>query len=391
VNRIIVLALLLLVARGFGQAADEQIQKDLEAVLELAAAPKEATEEQRKAKVELFKGALVRFVAAWEPRAAELGVGRYALGRGLLLLGKPVQAIPHLEVFLRDYPKSDDAEQATLTLGGAYLEARRHDRAEALYQQYLAAHPSSSQRIVARYYLAVTQIEAGKTDAGIGELSAIAQTGGEHPLVDDANLKLVQTLVETGRTQEARDHLAGLLAAHPGEAALVALQEQLDWVGKPAPEIDGVRTWLNGPGTTFAALRGSVVVVTLFAEPYDTSKAELVHLRDLAAAFADRPVRFLGLTTYYRRKLKSQDEEDKQLTDVLASQGVKFPVAVVEDFRMLKAFGVRGVPHTVVIGPRGNVLHLKIGASRSERRGLAALKAAIERALASPESAPATR
>ena len=63
-----------------------------------------------------------------------------------------------------------------------------------------------------------------------------------------------------------------------------------------------------------------------------------------------RLVRFLGLTTYYRVKLKSQDEEDKQLTDVLASQGVKFPVAVVEDFRMLKAFGVRGVPHTVVIG-----------------------------------------
>jgi hypothetical protein len=72
---------------------------------------------------------------------------------------------------------------------------------------------------------------------------------------------------------------------------------------------------------------------------------------------------------------------------------VKFPVGVVEDFRMLKAFGVRGVPHTVVIGPGGTVDHLKIGASKSERRGVENLRAAIDRALGagSGESRPDTR
>jgi hypothetical protein len=49
---------------------------------------------------------------------------------------------------------------------------------------------------------------------------------------------------------------------------------------------------------------------------------------------------------------------------------------------MLRAFGVRGVPHTAVIGPDGRVDHLKIGASRSEKRGTDVLRAAIERALA---------
>ena len=121
-TRISVLACLLVCAAARGQGVDQQIQKDLEGVLELAAAPKEATEEQRKAKVEQFKGALVRFAATWEPRASELGAGRYALGRGLLLLGKPEQGIPHLEQFVRDNPKSDDIEQATLTLAGAYLD-----------------------------------------------------------------------------------------------------------------------------------------------------------------------------------------------------------------------------------------------------------------------------
>jgi TolA-binding protein len=390
-TRISVLACLVLCVTARGQGVDQQIQKDLEGVLELATSPKEATEDQRKAKVEQFKGALVRFVETWEPRASELGAGRYPLGRGLILLGKPERAIPHLEQFVRDHPKSDDLEQATLSLGGAYLEARRYDRAEAVYQEYLAANPSSAQRVVARYYLAIAQLESGRTDAAIAELTSIVKSGGEHPIVDDANLKLAQTLIETGRAQQAREHLAGLLKAHPGEAALLALQEQLDWLGKPAPEIEGVRTWLNGAGTTMAALKGSVVVVTLFAEPYETSKIALVQMRDLAAAYSDRPVRFLGLTTYYRKKLKTQDDEDKLLADYLAAQGVKFPVAVVEDFRMLKAFGVRGVPHTVVIGPGGTVEHLKIGAAKSERRGVELLRAAIDRLLAGPASAPSPK
>jgi len=79
-TRVSVLACLVLTVTGRGQGVDQQIQKDLENVLELAAAPKEATEEQRKAKVELFKAALVRFVSGWEPRAGELGPGRWPTG-----------------------------------------------------------------------------------------------------------------------------------------------------------------------------------------------------------------------------------------------------------------------------------------------------------------------
>ena len=47
-TRVSVLACLVLTVTGRGQGVDQQIQKDLENVLELAAAPKEATEEQRK-------------------------------------------------------------------------------------------------------------------------------------------------------------------------------------------------------------------------------------------------------------------------------------------------------------------------------------------------------
>jgi tetratricopeptide (TPR) repeat protein len=382
VKRITLLAWLLFGAVMPAQTVDQQIQKDLEGVLDLAAAPREAGEEQRKAKVEAFKAALVRFAANWEPRASELDTGRYALGRALLLLGRPEQAIPHLEQFVRDHPRSDDIEEATLSLGGAYLDARRHDRAAAVYEEFLASRPSSPQRIVARYYLAVTHLEAGRTDVGLGELREIASTGSEHALVADANLKLVQTYAETGRVAEAKAHLAGLLKSHADAPALLALKEQLDWIGKDAPEIEGVRTWINGPGRTFAELRGSVVVVTLFAEPYEASRAELTRLRDLAVTFTGRPVQFIGLTTYYRKKTRSLDDEDRLLAEYLATQGIRFPVGVVSDFTMLHKFGVRGVPHTVVIGPEGTVDHLKVGASRSDKRSGDMFRLAIDRALA---------
>jgi TolA-binding protein len=382
-TRLTVVACLVLAVPGRGQNLDQQIQKDFESVLELAAAPKEATEEQRKAKVEQFKAALVRFVAGWEPRAAELGAGRWPFARALLLLGRPDQSIPHLEQFIRDNPKSEDLEEATLSLGGAYLDSRRHDKAEKLYQEFLAAHPSSQKRVVARYYLAVTHLESGQTDSGLAELADVVKSGGEHPIVADASLKLVQGLAEAGRVTEARDRLAGLLKQHPSEAALLALKEQLDWIGKPAPEIDGVRTWLNGPGKSLADLRGTVVVLTFFAEHYDSSRAELGQLKAMATKNAGRPVQFLGLTTYYRKKTrKTLDEEDKLLQDFVNVEGVPFPVGIVSDFRMLLAYGVRGVPHTVVIGADGNVDYVKIGASRAPGRGPDLLAAAVERALA---------
>jgi tetratricopeptide (TPR) repeat protein len=379
--RIALVGCLVLTEVSFAQSVDQQIQKELEGVLDLAAAPKEASEEQRKAKVELFKAALVRFAGTWEPRASELKSGRYALARALLLLGRPEQAIPHLEMFVRDNSRSEDLDDATLSLAGAYLDARKYDKASGVYQEFLASRPSSPQRLVAHYYLAITHLEAGQTEVGLGELKEITKTGGDHALVADANLKLVQTLLDTGRTQEARDALAALLKEHAEAPALLTLKEQLDWVGKQPPEIEGVRTWLNPPGKTLAGLRGSVVVLTFFAEPYESSKAELARLRDLATQYAGRPIQFLGLTTYYRKKVRSQADEDRLLTDYLASENVKFPVGVVEDFRMLRAYGVKGVPYTVVLGVDGAIEHIKVGASRTDRRGGEMLKAAIERAL----------
>ena len=58
-----------------------------------------------------------------------------------------------------------------------------------------------------------------------------------------------------------------------------------------------------------------------------------------------------------------------------------FPVGIAKDFSNLKAYGVRGIPHTVVIDKSGNVAYVKTGSSQRNQRALADLVAAIRRAM----------
>ncbi len=363
------------------QNPDVEIEKEFESVLQLASPPKDADEDHRRAAAESFKAAIGRFVTGWSARAADLHRGRFPLGRALLLSGRPADAVPHLEVFTREFPQSEDIEDALLSLAAGYLDTERTDQAIAVYDDFLKNRPKSDQRIPALYYLAIAQLQAGRIDTGLARLEEVVKTGAEHPLAADASLKIVSTLTESGRVTEARARLDELLKAHPDAPALVAQREQLDWLGKPAPELDGVRTWLNGAGRTLAERKGRVVVMTFFASFYDSCKAELALMRDLSTRFAGRPVEFLGLTTYYRKKTRSADEEDKLLREFLDAEKVAFPVAVISDFRMLKALSVKGIPHTVVIAPDGTIAHVKIGSSRTDRRSATALGEAVERAL----------
>lgn len=366
------------------QTPDKDVEKAFEAVMRKAAAPKDADDARKKAVGDEFRAALKEFTATWGPRAAELGAGRRALARGFLLAGDPASAVPHLEDFVRRQSASPDLEEALMELGAAYLDVGEADRARDLYKKFLDERPKSDLALAARYYYGVALLDGGATDAGLAALETTAASEQDHPLVADARLKIVRVLGEVGRVDEAKTRLDALLKAAPDAEALRVLKEELDRIGTEPPEIKGVRTWLQGAPTSLAAERGKVVVLCFFADFYDACRAELDLLADLSKAFADKPVVFVGLTTYYRKTKLTQDAEDAQLRAFLVERKTPFRVGVVEDFSLLKAYGVRGVPTTVVVGKDGKVAHLKSGGSRTERRGAAALRAATERAVAKP-------
>jgi cytochrome c biogenesis protein CcmG, thiol:disulfide interchange protein DsbE len=363
------------------QTADAEIAKAFENLMQRAAPAKDADDAARKAAGDVFRAELKTFVATWTPRAGELGLGRRPLARALLLSGRPADAVPHLEDFTKRQTTSPDLEEALMDLGAAYLDVGAPEKARALYETFVAERPKSDLALAARYYLGIALLESGRTDDGLAALEQVAASEADHPLVADARLKIVHETAEVGRVDEARAKLAALLKSAPEGEALLALKADLDRLGTTPPELSGIRTWLNGPATTLAAEKGRVVVLCFFADFYPSSQAELAFLRELAAKYAERPVTVIGLTTYYRGKKQPPDAEDAHLRTFLAEQKATFRVGVAADFSLLKAYGVRGIPHTVVIGKDGKIVHQKTGGSRAEKRSAAALTAALERAL----------
>jgi TolA-binding protein/peroxiredoxin len=380
---------LLLSVVAVAQDADREIEKDFERLMKTVAAPKDQDDAARRATVEAFRGALDDFFSRWAPRASDLGPGLRPLARAYLLAGRPVDAAPHLEAFVRRFPDAEDRDEATMDLGAAYLDLGEPNKARDLYDAFLKRRPEGDLAPAARFYLGVAKIEGGDLDGGVESLEKAATTSGDHPIVADARLKIVRALAEAGRVDDARTRLSAMLKEAPDAAALRALKEDLDRIGAPAPELLRVRTWIGGNGASLSASKGRVVVLCFFADVYEASRAELKALAALKKEFAGKPVDFVGLTTYYRRKTTTQDDEDAILKNVLRDLEVEFPCGVVEDFSLLRAYGVKGVPHTVVVDAAGNVAHQKTGAARFETRGAAALKAAIDRALRSIEKGSA--
>lgn len=365
--------------------ADEEAMDAFEKVMTLMkASPDGQTldEAAAKAQAQRFQAELGAFVATWQPRAKELTEARLLVGRALMLTGKPAEAIPHFKYFVAQHKDSPDIQEATISLGTAYLDSRDWASAGAVLSSFLAAYPKSDRRVVAEYYLAIARHQQGALDEALSRLASVAASGDESPLVADASMKSIEFLRDAGRVDEARKLLATVKTQHGESRYVQALDEQLSWIGKPAPALVNVSDWLKGPATKVAGPKDQVIVLNFFADKYESCQIELEALQDMARTFQGRPVTFVGLTKYYRAldRVPAADQR-KQLDAFLSKHGVQFPVGIARDFTNLRAYSVRGIPHTVVIGKDGTVQHMKIGSSQRNQRALADLRAAIERAL----------
>ena len=156
--RILIFLSLAALAAPSQTPADERAEDAFEKVMAfMKPSPdgKTLDEAAAKAQAQRFQNELGAFIARWQPRAAELSEGRLVLGRALTLSGRPAEAIPHFKHFVAKHPKSPDAQQATISLGTAYLDSRDWANAGAVLSGFLAAHPKSDRRVVAEYYLGV--------------------------------------------------------------------------------------------------------------------------------------------------------------------------------------------------------------------------------------------
>jgi uncharacterized protein (TIGR03435 family) len=110
----------------------------------------------------------------------------------------------------------------------------------------------------------------------------------------------------------------------------------------------GLESILQGPGgaqLNWTALKGNVVVLEFWATWCGPCIAAMPHLNDLADIFKDQPVKFIAIT----------DQDEKVVEPFLRKKPIHAWIGLDTDKSMFKAYGITGIPHTVIVDQKGKI------------------------------------
>ena len=118
------------------------------------------------------------------------------------------------------------------------------------------------------------------------------------------------------------------------------------WVGRRAPEIR-VRKWLNTKkGYSLAKCRGKVVLLDFWATWCPPCRRAMPHLQKLWEKHKDKGLVVIGLTA----------ESESRVAPFIKQAGYTFPIALEDRRKTRKAYGIRWIPHTFLIGADGKII-----------------------------------
>jgi thiol-disulfide isomerase/thioredoxin len=141
----------------------------------------------------------------------------------------------------------------------------------------------------------------------------------------------------------------------------------------PEWDIDG---WANTVGVTRKSFEGQVVLLDFWAMWCGPCIATFPHLREWREEFGDQGFEIVGVTQYYnfewddeqKRASRASDEitpqqERETLARFLEHHQLEHPVMVApKNSEMSSNYGVKGIPHAVLIDRDGTVQLVKTGA-----------------------------
>ncbi len=123
-----------------------------------------------------------------------------------------------------------------------------------------------------------------------------------------------------------------------------------DSIGEPAPALS--LATLDGGRMSIAELKGQVVVLDFWAVWCKPCLMALPGVIEVTSELADKGVAF-----YAVNQLDSKDK----ISSLLKEKGWALPVALDTDGSAGQAFGVSGIPHTVIIDRDGVIRHVHSG------------------------------
>ena len=141
------------------------------------------------------------------------------------------------------------------------------------------------------------------------------------------------------------------------------------FVGKPAP--DFTLESLGGKSISLASLKGKVVILDFWATWCGPCRKGLPVLMDIAKKRAGDGVVLWSV---------DMRETPEKVKTFLEKSNWDLPVLMDLDGAIGTKYGVSGIPHTVIIGPDGNIVTVEIG-FRSEEHTNKMINGAIDKVL----------
>ena len=208
------------------------------------------------------------------------------------------------------------------------------------------------------------------------QFQLITRWGQDDP---EANKKRIESTVDTISAFAAANPtvLATLRRIELYQERMASVKPVETLVGKMAPDWD-VDAWVNGDNISQESVKGKVILLDFWAMWCGPCIATFPHLREWREEFGDEDFEIVGVTTYYnyewdeKAKRASQAKEDVSnwnerdtIKKFLDHHKLKHPVLLTpKESEMSSEYGVRGIPHVVLIDQNGIVQLVKTGAGK---------------------------
>lgn len=267
--------------------------------------------------------------------------------------------IRDLLAYLAKHPKADDLDQAYMKVFDKVIEHDWFAENEAVARKYLAENPEGPVRSLAQVVATMAHAQAGRFAEALRSFDLLmAGLGSSDQEEFAANFAdtLANAAMGAGEHEVARKVYLALLRKFGGESPNLAQKvkdeiARIDRVGTQAPTASVVD--LDGNPVRLADYRGKYVLVDFWATWCAPCVAELPRVQSAYARYHAKGFEVVAV---------SLDESKTVVTDYVRSR--KLPWRQVHNATagadLVEAFGVKAIPATFLIDPRGTIIRLEL-------------------------------